>query len=98
MVIGQGCTLEDGASIANTILWDNISIGAGASITRSIVSSNAIIGGNQCTALDVSNDGHTLVFSDFLDSRMRVYSVPDYETLAAGNGGRWDEHLVELAK
>jgi len=48
---------------------------------------DAIVGGNQCTALDVSADGRTLVFSDFLDDRLRVYSVPDYATLAAGNGG-----------
>lgn len=49
---------------------------------------DGIVGGNQCTALDVSGDGKTLVFSDFLDDRLRVYEVPDYTTLATGNGGR----------
>ncbi len=59
---------------------------------------DAIVGGNQCTALDVSDDGRTLVFSDFLDSRMRVYAIPSYEELATGGGGRWQQHLVELVK
>lgn len=59
---------------------------------------DAIVGGNQCTALDVSNDGRTLVFSDFLDARMRVYSVPPFEELAAGGGGRWESHYQDLVK
>ncbi|HEY5468611.1 MAG TPA: hypothetical protein VIK85_05920, partial [Coriobacteriia bacterium] len=59
---------------------------------------DAIIGGNQCTALDVSADGHTLVFSDFLDNRLRVYAVPDFSTLAAGNGGRFAAHFQDLKK
>lgn len=49
---------------------------------------DGIVGGNQCTALDVSDDGRTLVFSDFLDDLLRVYEVPDHATLAAGGGGR----------
>jgi YVTN family beta-propeller protein len=59
---------------------------------------DAIVGGNQCTALDVSADGHTLVFSDFLDDRLRVYSVPGYATLAQGNGGRYAAHFADLKK
>ena len=59
---------------------------------------DAIVGGNQCTALDVSDDGSTLVFSDFLDARMRVYSVPPFEDLTDGAPGRWDEHLLDLVK
>jgi YVTN family beta-propeller protein len=59
---------------------------------------DAIVGGNQCTALDVSADGHTLVFSDFLDDRLRVYAVPDYSVLAAGNGGRFSAHFQDLKK
>jgi len=27
-----------------------------------------------------------------------VYSVPSTETLLSGNGGRYEEHLVELVK
>ena len=52
---------------------------------------DAIVGGNQCTGLDVSPDGKLLAFSDFLDNRVRIYSIPDYQTLAAGGGevGRW---------
>ncbi len=59
---------------------------------------DAIVGGNQCTALDVSDDGSMLVFSDFLDNRLRLYAVPPYETLAAGGGGRWEEHFSDLKK
>jgi YVTN family beta-propeller protein len=59
---------------------------------------DAIIGGNQCTALDVSDDGRILVFSDFMDNRIRIYEVPPYETLARGNGGRYEAHLTEVRK
>jgi len=59
---------------------------------------DAIVGGNQCTALDVSDDGTMLSFSDFLDDRLQFFEVPPYEILAAGNGGRWDEHFEDLKK
>ncbi|TLM79461.1 MAG: hypothetical protein FDZ70_03035 [Actinobacteria bacterium] len=59
---------------------------------------DAIIGGDQCTALDVSDDGKTLVFSDFLDNRLRVYDVPGYAVLAKGGGGRYQAHLGEIRK
>lgn len=59
---------------------------------------DAIVGGNQCTALDVSDDGATLVFSDFLDDRLQVYEVPSLEVLRGGNGGRWQQHLSDLKK
>jgi sugar lactone lactonase YvrE len=59
---------------------------------------DAIVGGNQCTALDLSGDGKTLVFSDFLDNRLRVYDIPDYATLAKGNGGRYEAHLDDIRK
>jgi DNA-binding beta-propeller fold protein YncE len=59
---------------------------------------DAIVGGNQCTGLDVSPDGTLLAFSDFLDDTIRVYRIPPYETLATGDGGRFDEHLVEIKK
>lgn len=59
---------------------------------------DAIIGGNQCTALDVSDSGSMLAFSDFLDDRLQLYEVPEYDTLAAGGGGRWDAHFEELKK
>src|SRR4030042_6291828 len=49
---------------------------------------DAVVGGNQPTALDISPDGKLLVFSDFLDGRLEFYQVPSYETLLAGNGGR----------
>lgn len=59
---------------------------------------DAIIGGNQTTGLDVSPDGTMLAFSDFLDNRVTVYSIPPYEELVMGNGGRWEAHLSEIAK
>ena len=59
---------------------------------------DAIVGGNQCTALDLSDDGTLLVFSDFLDARLRAYEVPPYDVLARGNGGRYKAHLAEVVK
>lgn len=59
---------------------------------------DAIIGGNQCTALDVSGDGKVLAFSDFLDDRIRLFAVPAYDVLVNGNGGRWEQHFAEIHK
>ena len=59
---------------------------------------DAIVGGNQSTGLDVSPDGTLLAFSDFLDNKIRVYKIPDYETLAAGGGGRAVAHLKDIVK
>jgi DNA-binding beta-propeller fold protein YncE len=59
---------------------------------------DAIVGGNQTTGLDVSPDGTMLAFSDFLDNRVSVYRIPSYDVLVAGNGGRWEAHLAEIAK
>jgi DNA-binding beta-propeller fold protein YncE len=59
---------------------------------------DAIVGGNQCTGLDVSPDGKLLAFSDFLDGTIRVYRIPSYGTLEAGNGGRAVTHLKDLLK
>jgi len=51
VVIGCGCHVEDGASIENAILWNNVRIGAGARIRQCIISSDINIGNNQ----DVTN-------------------------------------------
>jgi DNA-binding beta-propeller fold protein YncE len=59
---------------------------------------DAIVGGNQPTGLDVSPDGHTLAYSDFLDDRMTLYAIPSYATLAAGQGGRARAYLADLPK
>jgi DNA-binding beta-propeller fold protein YncE len=59
---------------------------------------DALIAGNQPTALDVSDDGKLLIFSDFLDNRLRVYEIPDYETFSKGKGGRFDAHFAEIKK
>lgn len=59
---------------------------------------DAVIAGNQPTALDVSEDGKTLVFSDFLDDRLRVFEIPPYESFAKGNGGRFEPRKAEIRK
>ncbi|MDD5145599.1 MAG: YncE family protein [Candidatus Pacebacteria bacterium] len=59
---------------------------------------DAIVGGNQPTALDVSNDGKYLIFSDFLDNRMEVFEIPSYEILKAGNGGRSNIYKSDIKK
>ena len=59
---------------------------------------DAIVAGNQPTALDVSDDGSLLVFSDFLDAKIEVFKVPTYEELAKGNGGRSSVYKSELLK
>jgi YVTN family beta-propeller protein len=48
---------------------------------------DAIIGGNQPTALAISPDGAQLSFSDFLDKRIQMWNIPTYEELKSGNGG-----------
>jgi DNA-binding beta-propeller fold protein YncE len=59
---------------------------------------DAIVGGNQCTGLDVSPDGKLLAFSDLLDDTIRIYTIPDYGILAAGGGGRAIAHLKDMIK
>jgi YVTN family beta-propeller protein len=59
---------------------------------------DAIVAGNQTTGLDVSQDGGILAISDFLDNRIRIYTIPPYQQLASGNGGFWSGHHAKLAK
>ncbi|HSJ35530.1 MAG TPA: YncE family protein [Acidimicrobiia bacterium] len=59
---------------------------------------DAIVGGNQPTGLDLSADGTLLAFSDFLDNRVTVLSVPSTSDLRAGDGGRADSYRNELEK
>lgn len=59
---------------------------------------DAIVGGNQPTALAVSPDSTTLAFSDFLDGTVELFSVPAYETLKNGLGGRSGVYKKELLK
>ena len=46
VIIGRDCVLEDNVSIEETVLWDNVSIGAGSRLNRCIVASNTVIGDN----------------------------------------------------
>ncbi len=51
VVIGRECRLEQDAGIENVLLWDNIDIGAGARLSRSVVSSDMSVRANQ----DITN-------------------------------------------
>lgn len=59
---------------------------------------DAVIGGNQCTALDVSFNGKLLIFSDFLDGTLRLYEIPDYSQFLKGKGGYYLAHLKKIRK
>ncbi|MFH0739658.1 MAG: YncE family protein [bacterium] len=59
---------------------------------------DAIVGGNQPTALAVSPNGQQMVFSDFLDNRLQVFKVPEYSVLLAGYGGRSSVYKSQLKK
>ncbi len=59
---------------------------------------DSIVAGNQPTALDVSDDGSLLVFSDFLDAKIEAFQVPSYQELLKGNGGRSAVYKKELNK
>jgi YVTN family beta-propeller protein len=59
---------------------------------------DALVGGNQPTALAISPDGKHFVFSDFLDAKLRIYSLPDYLTLMLGKGGKSAVYKQELKK
>ena len=59
---------------------------------------DAIVAGNQPTALDVSDDGQLLAYSDMLDNRISVYRIPSHAVFASGNGGRSEAYRRELWK
>ncbi len=59
---------------------------------------NAIVAGNQPTALDVSSDGSVLAFSNFLDASIEFYSIPSYEKLKEKGEIKRDLHREKLRK
>lgn len=59
---------------------------------------DAIVAGNQPTALAISPDGQRIVFSDFLDNRLEVFEIPPYEVLKQGKGGSSEFYKRELKK
>lgn len=59
---------------------------------------DAIVAGNQPTALDVSEDGKYLATSDFRDRRIRLYRLPDTATLLNKAPGRGPTYGAELRK
>jgi len=59
---------------------------------------DAIVGGNQPTALAVSEGGDYMIYSNFLDADLELYAIPAYEDLLAGGGGRSGVYKKELIK
>jgi mannose-1-phosphate guanylyltransferase len=47
VVIGADCVLEEGVSVDNSILWDNVHIGSRAELKQSVISSNNSIGAGE---------------------------------------------------
>jgi len=47
VALGRDCWLEEGASLENAVLWDNVHVGANARVNRCIISSNTVIGNQQ---------------------------------------------------
>jgi len=56
------------------------------------------VAGNQPTGMDLSPDGQTLVTSDFIDNRIRVFSVPPSDTFIERAAPRLDTAQTELKK
>jgi YVTN family beta-propeller protein len=59
---------------------------------------DAVVGGNQPTALDIAQSGTYFAFSDFLDARIQLFALPSPEILKMGNGGRGPVYKKELKK
>ncbi len=59
---------------------------------------DAVVAGNQTTGLDVSPDGRLLAYTDFLDNRLVIMTIPPTETLTGGSGGRSTAATTELVK
>jgi len=47
LAIGHNCVIREGASLENSILWDNVSIGVNAGLKNCIISSHTVIGDSQ---------------------------------------------------
>ena len=48
---------------------------------------DVIVGGNQPTGLDITLDGKFLAFSDFLDHKIKIFSIPTTDDLLENGGG-----------
>lgn len=59
---------------------------------------DALIGGNQPTALHISPDNGRFAYSNFLDREIKVYKLPSHNVLKAGGGGRSAVYKLELEK
>jgi DNA-binding beta-propeller fold protein YncE len=59
---------------------------------------DSVVGGDQCTGLDVSRDGSLVAFTDFRDDTVRVYRVPPLEALRAAKWPRREVHERDLWK
>lgn len=43
--IGAGCTVEDGAQLSSSILWQGVRVGAGASINNAVLGNDVVVDG-----------------------------------------------------
>ena len=59
---------------------------------------DAIIGGDQCTGLDVSPDGSLLGFTDFRSDTVRIYRIPSLQALREAGWPRRETHASDLWK
>ena len=59
---------------------------------------DALVAGNQPTALAVSPDGRYFVYSDFLDGNITFCQLPSFEEFLAGRGGRSSIYHREIKK
>jgi mannose-1-phosphate guanylyltransferase len=65
LTIGRDCVIDEGASLENSILWDDVSIGANVRLNNCIISSHTVIG-----------DGQNLTDSVITPSQTAPLSLP----------------------
>jgi DNA-binding beta-propeller fold protein YncE len=59
---------------------------------------DAIVGGDDTNGIALSPDHGRLAFTDNLDNRVQVYTVPGLAALSGGNGGRYEASRDDLRK
>ncbi|GEM_PF-2115632 len=59
---------------------------------------DAILGGNQPTALDISESGKYLAFSNFLDGEINICKFPETKDMLEGEGGGFPGYKEKIAK
>ena len=79
VVLGDGCRIESGAAVRDSLLWDGVNVGAGARVEHAIVASRARIGARAVIGAR-SVIGHDVVIEPSAhvpeDSRVVAQGVP----------------------